>query len=242
MQQDMNGMLQNTNRELIHLKKKKWKLDLETKVDLVLLAIGMFLIVWLVVTHEEVRKGYVSTGNFQSSCVEVDEMGNKLSDNEAAGRFEEKLMAIISQELVLNDLNIEILSKSTFDDSTIAIFMYEAGEEGYEGICQISQNDEVLFKAVDKINKCEPFTLHEVEFRKESIPSCTMIYGVINTPIIKSINLNFTDAAIVNIVLGENTHYNYISEAGAAPIIRVDGLDEELNIFYKWDKIYMKPV
>lgn len=224
------------------MKKEKRRLDLETKVDLVLLAIGMFLIVWLVVTHEEVRKGYVSTGNFKSSYVEVDETGNKLSDPETVGRYEEKLMAIISQELALNDSNLVILSQTTFDNSIIATFMYEAEEVEYEGICQISQKDEILFKAIDKINKGEPFTLHEVEFRKESIPSFTVIYGVINTPIIKSININFNDAAIVNIVLGENTHYNYINEAGAEPVIRVDGLDEDLNIFYKWDKIYMKPV
>lgn len=224
------------------MKNERKKMDLETKVDLVLLVLGMVLIIWLVVTHEEVRRGYVSTANFKESYIDAVETVNKLADDEVDGLAEKKLMGIISQELALNDSNLKILSQSNFDNSIIATFMYEDGDDDLEGICQISQKDEILFKAVDKINKDEPFTLHEVEFRKESLPSCTVIYGVVNTPIIKSININFNDAAIVNIVLGDNTNYSYINEADASPIIRVDGLDEDLNIFYKWDKIYMKPV
>lgn len=224
------------------MKNERKKVCLETKVDLVLLVLGMVLIIWLVVTHEEVRKGYVSTENFKEAYIEVVENVNILVDDEEDVLVEEKLMDIISQELASNDSNLKILSQSSFDNGIIATFMYEDGEGDYEGICQISQKDEILFKAVDKINKGEPFTLHEVEFRKENLPSCTVIYGVVNTPIIKSININFNDAAIVNIVLGDNINYSYINEAGASPIIRVDGLDEDLNVFYKWDKIYMKPV
>lgn len=224
------------------MKNERKKLDLETKIDLVLLVLGMFLIIWLVATHEEVRKGYVSTANFKESYIEVVETVNKLVDDKVDGLAETKLMDIISQELALNDSNLKILSQSSFDNSIIVTFVYEDGEDDHEGICQISQKDEILFKAVDKINKYEPFTLREVEFRKESLPSCTVIYGVINTPIIKSININFNDASIVNIVLGDNKNYSYINEVDASPIIRVDGLDKDLNIFYKWDKIYVKPV
>lgn len=221
------------------MKNQRKKIDLETKVDLVLLVIGMFFLVWIVVTHEEVRKGY---GYDTDSTPAYSETVSNVEDDEISGRIEEKLMTLISQELALNDSNLKILSQSEFDNSIIATFMYEADQEGYEGICQISNQDEILFKAVDKINKGEPFTLHEVEFRKESLPSCSVIYGVINTPIIKSININFNDDTMVNIVLGEAINYSYINASGSSPIIRVDGLDEDLNIFYKWDKIYMKPV
>lgn len=224
------------------MKNNRRRLDLETKVDLVLLAIGMVVLIWVVATHEEVRKGYVYTPDTRCVSTETVENVDNLKEQEVDVRMEGVLLEVISQELALSDSNLKILSQSNFDDSIIVTFMYEDGEEGYEGICQISKKQEVLFKAVDKINKGEPFTLHEVEFRKENVPACNVIYGVINTPIIKSININLNDASMINIVLGDNENYSYIQEVGASPVIRVDGLDEDLNIFYKWDKIYMKPI
>lgn len=224
------------------MKKNKKKIALETKVDLILLIIGVFILIWVVVTHEEVRKGYVYTANSMITSTEVVESVSNLERLNIDGRMEERLQEVISQELSLIDVKVKILSQNNFDDSIIATFMYKVEDESYEGIVQMSSNDEVLFKVVDKINKQEPFTLHEIEFRKENIPACNVIYGVINTPIIKSININFNDAKVAHIVLGENINYTYIQDVKASPIIRVDGLDEKLNVFYKWEKIYMKPI
>lgn len=224
------------------MKKQGKKLNLETKIDLVLLVIGLCLIMWIVTFHDDVRKGYISTVDFKDSCAETAEMVTNIVKDEALEPMDKRLMTIISQELELSDSNLEILSISNFENSIITTFMYNTDQEGHEGICQISHGDEVLFKAIDKINKNEPFTLHEVEFRKEGIPRCTVIYGVINTPIIKSVNINFNDATMINILLGNSINYSYINEVDAAPIVRVEGLDEDLKIFYQWDKIYMKPV
>ena len=218
------------------------RLNLETKINLVLLVIGLCLIIWIVTSYDKVRKGYISTADFKVPCTESAEMVTNIVKDETLEPMDKKLMTIISQELGLTDLNLRILSISSFENSIITTFMYNDDKEGYEGIYQISHGGEILFKAIDKINKNEPFTLHEVEFRKEGVPRCTVIYGVINTPIIKSININFNDATMVNIILGDSVNYSYIKEVDTVPIVRVEGLDENLDIFYKWDKIYMKPV
>lgn len=224
------------------MKKERNKLGMESKIQLVLLAIGLSLIMFIVATHEEVHKGYVSTEDIRQGDSEVAETVDNIDDNAIEGRITEKLEKIISQELSLNDEKVEIMWVSKFENTTMATFTYDQGEDTYEGICQISDEDNVIFKAVDKVNYFEPFTLHEVEFKKNNVPVCTVIYGVVNNPVIKSININFYNKTMVNILLGEEGGYFYSSEEYSVPIIRVEGLDEKLNIFYQWDKTYLNNV
>lgn len=224
------------------MKKERNKVGMESKIQLILLAIGLSLIMFIVVTHEEVRKGYVSTEDIRTGNSEVAETVDNIDDNAIERRITEKVEKIISQEVFLDDQKVEIMWVSNFENTTMATFIYDQGESTYEGICQISDEDKVIFKAVDKVNYFEPFTLHEVEFKKENIPVCTVIYGVVNNPVIKSININFYDKTMVNILLGDEAGYFYSSEEYSVPIIRVEGLDANLNIFYQWDKIYLNNV
>lgn len=224
------------------MKNKRRGLALESKVDLVILTIGLSLIIWVTVTHKEVRKGYIPTADIREEYnQDADTVGNMPSYG-IEGRITDRLESVISQELDIVGQNIEIFSVNAFEDSTIVTFMYNQGEDAFEGICQISQKEKVLFKDIAPVNCFEPFTLHEVEFKKDDMPGCTVIYGVVNNSVIKSININLYDKTIVNIVLGNEKSYSYINEDYSSPIMRVDGLDESLDIFYKWDKIYMNEV
>ncbi|GEM_PF-6407811 len=224
------------------MENKRKGLALESKIDLVLLAIGLSLIIWITVTHEEVRKGYISTADIRTEYnQDVDTVGNMESDG-FEGRITDRLEAVISQELDILGQNIEIFSVNTFENSTIVTFMYGQGAGACEGICQISQEDKILFKDIAPVNSSEPFTLHEVEFKKDDMPGCTVIYGVVNNPVIKGININLYDKTIINIVLGNEKSYSYTNEDDSSPVMCVEGLDESLNIFYKWDKIYMNEV
>lgn len=220
------------------MKNKIRKIDLETKVDLVLLVIGFCVLMWIVVSHEEVRKGYVAVSEISDNWEKELKEPNNLTKDNFEGRVTDRLSYIISNELALNDESIKICSVNNIDDTTITTFTYVDGENIKEGIFQISNNDKVLFKAVDSVNINEPFTLHEVELKNDGEPSCTVIYGMINNPLIKSININFYNKTMTNIVLGEENTYAYINSDFSLPIVKVEGLDEALNIFYQWDKIY----
>lgn len=224
------------------MKKERNKLGMESKIQLVLLAIGLSLIMYIVATHEEVHKGYVSTEDIRRGNSEFAETVDNIDDGAIEGRITEKLEKNISQELSLNDEKVEIMWVSNFENTTMATFTYKKGEDTYEGICQISDEDKIIFKAVDKVNYFEPFTLHEVEFKQNNVPVCNVIYGVVNNPVIKSININFYNKTMVNILLGEEEGYFYLSEEYSTPIIRVEGLDANLNIFYQWDKTYLNNV
>lgn len=207
------------------------KLSFETKINLCLLAIGLILIIWIVSFCEGVRKDYISTDNMEEKHASMMKYEEKES-------LEKRLMTIIAQELHIPQENFKITSINSFENFTINTFSYGLEEDIYEGICQISSDGEVLFKVVDKINKNEPFTLREVTFKKEELWNFIVIYGIINTPIIESININFYDNTMVNMVLGDKKNYIYIYENHKLPIVRVEGLDKDLNIFYQWDKIY----
>ena len=219
------------------MRNKRRKIDLETKVDLVLLVIGFCVLMWIVVSHEEVRKGYVAVSEISDKWEAKLKEANNLTKDNFEGRVTDRLSYIISNDLNLNDESIKICSVNNFNDDTIATFTYGEGENIKEGIFQIS-NNKVLFKAVDLVNINEPFTLHEVELKNDGEPSCTVIYGMINNPLIKSININFYDRTMTNIVLGEENTYAYINSNLSSPIMKVEGLDEALNIFYQWDKVY----
>ena len=224
------------------MKNKRKNLDLETKVDLVLLVIGFCVLMWIVVSHEEVRKGYVAVSEISDNWeVKLKESNNLAKDN-FEGRFTDRLSKIISNELNLNNRNVKICSVNNFNDDIITTFTYDDGENVKEGIFQISNNDKVLFKDVDLVNINEPFTLHEVELKNDGKPSCTAIYGMVNNPLIKSININFYNKTMTNIVLGKENTYAYINSDFSSPIVKVEGLDEALNIFYKWDKVYRNEV
>lgn len=224
------------------MENKRRSLSLELKIDLILLTIGLCLIIWITITHEEVRKGYNSTGNVGTEYInEANTVGN-MEKYSVENRITDKLSRIISQELDIEGQNIEILSVNNFENNFIVTFIYDLLDKSYEGICQVSQDGKLLFKDVDPIDRFEPFTLHEVEFKKDNLPGCTVIYGVVNNPIIKSININFYNRTMINIVLGDENSYSYTNQDYSYPVMGVEGLDESLNIIYKWDKIYKNEV
>ncbi len=58
--------------------------------------------------------------------------------------------------------------------------------------------------------------------------------GLINDENIKSININFTNNTMTNILIGEDRSFFYVIEENEIDILTIEALDNSLKIFYKW--------
>lgn len=90
-------------------------------------------------------------------------------------------------------------------------------------------------KDVTEVDENEPITVHQMSSNiSSSNTKYLVVGGIINDFNIKSINVNFRDNTMVNLIIGEDKNYFYAKYREVVQIKSIEALDEKLNIIYKW--------
>jgi len=75
-----------------------------------------------------------------------------------------------------------------------------------------------------------------MEIKESSNEKYTIFSGVINDRNIKSVNINFNNNTMVNVLIGEEKSYFYINTQPNLDVLSIEALDNSLKIFYQWSE------
>jgi len=152
-------------------------------------------------------------------------------------KLTDKIAVLISKEFSIGIENISILYVDDIENDKLTMFLYEDKNKSYEGLCRLTKVDnsyDILKTSIREINEDVPFTVNTMEIKENINDSYKVFSGVINNPNVKSININFDNDTMTNVLVGEDNSYFYISKQTNVDALNIEALDDSLKVFYQW--------
>ncbi|WP_346931099.1 hypothetical protein [Clostridium sp.] len=152
-------------------------------------------------------------------------------------KLTDKITSFLAKNLNISEDRISIINVSDVVDVSVAMFIYEDKDKSYEGLCELSKEENsysLLATSIKEVDKYTPFTVNTMEIKGSLTENYKILGGVINDPNIKSININFNNNTMTNILIGEDRSYFYVTEEKELEISTIKALDDSLKIFYQW--------
>lgn len=153
-------------------------------------------------------------------------------------KLTDRISVILSKKLNIGIEDISILYVDDIENDKLTMFLYEDKNKSYEGLCRLAEVDntyEILKTSIREIDKGVPFTVNTMEIKEDINNSSYKIFsGVINKPNIKSININFNNNTMTNVLVGEDNSYFYMSKQANLDVLSIEALDDSLKVFYQW--------
>ncbi|WP_346961755.1 hypothetical protein [Clostridium sp.] len=190
--------------------------------------IGLFLIITAILIKNDLFKETMGTKSGNLPIKDEKPFEVKLTD---------KITSLLVKNLNISEDRISILSVSDVVDVSVAMFIYEDKDKNYEGLCELSKEENsysLLATSIKEVDKYTPFTVNTMEIKGSLTENYKILGGVINDPNIKSININFNNNTITNILIGEDKSYFYVTEEKELEISTIEALDDSFKIFYQW--------
>jgi len=213
--------------------KKKYKIKNEKTIKknrriFMISVIGLFLLITAILIKNDLFKETMEkkSGNFPIKDEEPFE-----------GKLTDKITYLLSKNLNIGEDRISILNVSDIQKDKLVMFLYEDNGKNYEGLCQLSKVENsynILATSIKEVDKHAPFTVNVMETKVSTTENYKVLGGVINDENIKSININFTNNTMTNILIGEDRSFFYVIEENEIDILTIEALDNCLKIFYKW--------
>lgn len=153
-------------------------------------------------------------------------------------KLTDRISVILSKKLNIGIEDISILYVDDIENDKLTMFLYEDKNKSYEGLCRLAEVDntyKILKTSIREIDKDVPFTVNTMEIKEDINNSSYKIFsGVINKPNIKSININFNNNTMTNVLVGEDNSYFYMSKQANLDVLSIEALDDSLKVFYQW--------
>ena len=149
----------------------------------------------------------------------------------------DKITSLLSKKLNISSENISILYVADIENDKLAMFLYEDKDKSYEGLCKLIKVEasyDILKTSMKEIDKYTPFTVNTMEIKESTNENYMIFSGVINDTNIKSVNINFSNNTMVNVLIGEEKSYFYINKQPNLDVLSIEALDDSLKIFYQW--------
>jgi len=149
----------------------------------------------------------------------------------------DKITTLLSKKLNISGENISILYVVDIENDKLAMFLYKDKDKSYEGLCQLIKVEasyDILKTSMKEIDKYTPFTVNTMEIRESTNENYTIFSGIIDDINIKSVNINFNNNTMVNVLIGEEKSYFYINKQPNLDVLSIEALDNSLKIFYQW--------
>ena len=143
-----------------------------------------------------------------------------------------------ASEAVIEDIGenegIEFYNINSFENNKVIMIFLKKDKEEFEGIYLLVEDDiskeyKIVNKDIVKINKDIPYTFHKMQGKLNEDTDFIAIGGRVNNSAIKSVNLDFMDNRMVNIVIGEDGVYTYLKTDGDLNIRCVQILNYDLK-------------
>lgn len=140
---------------------------------------------------------------------------------------------VIIKDVGEND-GIEFYSINSSESNKVIMVFLKKDKEEFQGIYHLVKDDiskeyKIVNKDMVKINKDIPYTFHKIEGKLNDDTDFIAIGGRVNNSTIKSVNLDFMDNRMVNLIIGEEGVYTYLKTDGDLNIKCVQLLDYNLN-------------
>ena len=140
---------------------------------------------------------------------------------------------VIIKDVGAND-GIEFYNINSSESNKVIMVFFKKDKEEFEGIYHLVKEDiskeyKIVNKDMVKINKDIPYTFHKIEGKLNDDTDFIAIGGRVNNSTIKSVNLDFMDNRMVNLIIGEDGVYTYLKTEGDLNIKCVQLLDYNLN-------------
>lgn len=140
---------------------------------------------------------------------------------------------VIIKDVGAND-GIEFYSINSSESNKVIMVFLKKDKEEFQGIYHLVKDDiskqyKIVNKDMVKINKDIPYTFHKIEGKLNDDTDFIAIGGRVNNSTIKSVNLDFMDNRMVNLIIGEEGVYTYLKTDGDLNIKCVQLLDYNLN-------------
>lgn len=151
----------------------------------------------------------------------------------------DKITSLLSKKLNISSEDISILYVADIENCKLAMFLYEDKDKSYEGLCQLIKVEasySILKTSMKEIDKYTPFTVNTMEIKESTNENYMVFSGVINDTNIKSVNINFNNNTMVNVLIGEEKSYFYINKQPNLDVLSIEALDDLLKIFYQWSE------
>lgn len=194
----------------------------------IIFIIGLLLITTVIIIKRESLKESIGIKNDNLYKKDEEPLEIKLTD---------KITSLLSKNLNISEDRISILSVSDVIDVSVAMFIYEDKDKSYEGLCEITNvenSHNLLATSIKEVDKYVPFTVNTMETKGSLTENYKILGGVVNDPNIKSININFNNNTMTNILIGEDKSYFYVAEGKELEISTIEALDDSFKIFYQW--------
>lgn len=153
-------------------------------------------------------------------------------------KLTDRIAVILSKKLNIGIEDISILYVDDIENDKLTMFLYEDKNKSYEGLCRLAEVEntyEISKTSIREIDKDVPFTVNTMEIKEDINNSSYKIFsGVINKPNIKSININFNNNTMTNVLVGEDNSYFYMSKQTNLDVLSIEALDDSLKVFYQW--------
>ncbi len=193
--------------------KKKYKIKNEKTIKknrriFMISVIGLFLLITAILIKNDLFKETMEIKSYNFPIKDEQPFEGKLTD---------KITYLLSKTLNIGEDRISILNVSDIQKDKLVMFLYEDNGKNYEGLCQLSKVENsynILATSIKEVDKHAPFTVNDEN--------------------IKSININFTNNTMTNILIGEDRSFFYVIEENEIDILTIEALDNCLKIFYKW--------
>ena len=140
---------------------------------------------------------------------------------------------VIIKDIGAND-GIEFYNINSSESNKVIMVFFKKDKEEFEGIYHLVKEDiskeyKIVNKDMVKINKDIPYTFHKIEGKLNDDTDFIALGGRVNNSTIKSVNLDFMDNRMVNLIIGEDGVYTYLKTEGDLNIKCVQLLDYNLN-------------
>lgn len=216
-----------------HKNKKRYKIKNEKTIKknrriFMISVIGLFLLITAILIKNDLFKETMGTKSGHFPIKDEEPFEGKLTD---------KITYLLSKNLNIGEDRISILNVSDIQKDKLVMFLYEDSGKNYEGLCQLSKVENsynILATSIKEVDKHAPFTVNVMETKVSATENYKVLGGVINDENIKSININFTNNTMTNILIGEDRSFFYVIEENEIDILTIEALDNSLKIFYKW--------
>jgi hypothetical protein len=196
---------------------------------IIILIIGFIFIITVTITKNDLLKKPISIEKSNSVDIKGEEdLEIKLTD---------RITSLLAKNFNISDDSISILYVSDIKDDILVMFLYKDKNKNYEGLCQLTKDEnsyDILTTSIKEVDKHTPFTVNTLEIEEDFSESYKIIGGIINDKDIKSININFHNNTMANVLIGEDKSYFYVKEQQNLDILSIEALDDSFKIFHQW--------
>lgn len=155
----------------------------------------------------------------------INEENKRLKD-----RPEEIIKGAIYQDIGIKA--VDSLKIYNFSEDKVVMFRYNFQDKNYGGFCQLNNSNEIIEKVLYEEIQEELFSFNFFSGKIEGTgENYLIIGGKVYSPNIKSIGITFQDNTLVNLIIGDEGIYSYISNREDNEIKKIEAFDEEYKIY-----------